>query len=179
MFRFLPDYQFHRVTDIPPECLKALGVRAVLLDVDNTLAISGSQIPLDGLTRWLGALREVGIASAVFSNSGYSRVRPFAERIGVPYTARACKPLRFRYRRAARALGCAPGKVAIIGDQLFTDIWGGNRAGMVSILVAPILPESSPAFRLKRAVERRLLGRRLDIECRSQSEILKYRGNQD
>ena len=153
MALFRPARRFDRVTDITADDLRALGVRGLLLDADNTLATHHSQTPLEGVPAWLDAMREAGIALCMVSNAREERCRPFAATLGLRYTALALKPLPFGYRRAARAMGLKRRQVAAVGDQLFTDMMAAHLAGVVPLLVEPILPETGWSFRLRRRLE--------------------------
>ena len=129
-----PGYRFARVAQISPEALRRAGIRGILLDVDNTLSPHNAPDPLPDAVQWLHALADAGISAVIVSNNREPRVAPFADRLGLPRTA-----------------------LAVVGDQLFTDVLGGNLAGMTTLLVDPIQPEHGWFFRLKRALERPLL----------------------
>ena len=94
----------------------------------------------------------------IVSNNTEERVRPFAEILGLPYVADGKKPGTDGMRRAAEQLGgLRPEETAVIGDQIFTDVWGGNRFGALTIMVAPLGPETVPFIKLKRVVEKLVL----------------------
>lgn len=142
-----------RVTGITPELLKRLGVKALLLDADNTLTTHNNPRPAPEVMGWLERMRKSGIKLVMVSNNYERRVRPFAAKLGLTYTANACKPLPWGFARAAKQLGLVPRRTAVVGDQIFTDILGGNLFGAVTILVEPMQPETSVLFRLKRRLE--------------------------
>ena len=150
---------YRRVTDITADDLRALGVRGLILDADNTLATHHNQTPAEGVLDWLAAMRAAGIALRMVSNARDARCKPFAEKLGLEYTALACKPLPFGNRRAVRAMGLSRKEVAAVGDQLFTDMLGAHWAGVVPLLVEPIEPERGWTFRLRRRLEAPLLRR--------------------
>ena len=93
----------------------------------------------------------------IVSNNSERRVKPFADLLGLDYVARGCKPLTIGMTRACKKFGLAPQQVAIVGDQLFTDILGGKWKGMRSILTEPLHLEDGPFFRFKRGLEKRLM----------------------
>ena len=94
----------------------------------------------------------------IVSNNTEERVRPFAEILGLPYVADGKKPGTDGMRRAAEKLGgLRPEETAVIGDQIFTDVWGGNRFGALTIMVAPLGPEIVPFIKLKRVAEKLVL----------------------
>lgn len=154
---FKPDFRFTSVLDITPDFLRQNGIAALLLDIDNTLSHHFSQTPIDGLDGWLGTMSAAGIKTVLFSNARESRVAPFAERIGVGHITKAMKPLPFGMLRARRLLGVKLKNTAIVGDQLFTDMLGGNISGAKTILVTPMHEESGRFFKLKRRLERMIL----------------------
>lgn len=154
---FKPDFRFHSVLDITPEFLRENSITALLLDIDNTLSHHFSQTPVHGLDRWLDEMSAAGIKTVLFSNARESRVAPFAEKIGTGHITKAMKPLPFGFLRARRALGIRLKNIAMVGDQIFTDMLGGNISGAKTILVTPMHEESGRFFRLKRRLERMIL----------------------
>ncbi|MBR4073359.1 MAG: YqeG family HAD IIIA-type phosphatase [Clostridia bacterium] len=150
---FRPDIKLPRVTDITVGMLKKRNIKALILDVDNTLSTHHGQVLTDGLTEWLQCMRDNGIAMTVLSNSNSKRLTPFAEKIGLDFISLGLKPLPFGYLRALKRLGTKKSETAIVGDQIFTDTLGGNLVGLNTILLTPIKPETSLRFRTKRKVE--------------------------
>lgn len=140
--------------------LAQLGIRGVLLDVDNTLTRWRSLEIAPEVEAWIQQLQQAGMRACVLSNSASThRVQTVADRLGLPWITRAVKPLPHNYRRAMQMLETTPETTAIIGDQLLTDILGGNRLGMYTILVEPIdLREAWTTSLLQRPFER-MVGR--------------------
>ncbi len=158
MALFYPTLYRRRITDLTSADLRTLGVSGLLLDVDNTLTTHDCPELEPAVTAWLAAMQAAGFHMTVVSNNSPQRVAPFAGRIGLPFQAKAAKPLPGGYRAAARALGLLPQQCAVIGDQIFTDILGANLAGMPSVLLEPIQPETQQKFIVfKRRLERLLL----------------------
>ena len=152
-----PDDSFHRVTDIGAGYLREKGIAYLALDVDNTLAISEHPAPADGVEDWLRSLAENGIQAVILSNNRPERVKPFAKRLGLPYVANGMKPLGRGFERCRRLFGCQKSEMALVGDQLLTDIWGARWYGVRAILVEPIELEDVWYFRCKRIIERILM----------------------
>jgi HAD superfamily phosphatase (TIGR01668 family) len=150
---FYPTAAVRRVTDITVELLKGIGVRALALDVDNTLTTHNNPIPDVKVMAWLAKMREAEISMIILSNNSKDRVLPFARQLRLDFVARGAKPLPFGYARTAKELGIPKGELAVVGDQIFTDVLGGNLYGAKSILVEPMYPEEGPLFRLKRRWE--------------------------
>jgi len=153
---FTPTAIKPRAGDVTPELLRRLGVRAVLLDVDNTIATYTSHEPAPGAVQWAKGLVEAGFRVVIVSNNFKKRVAPFAQRFGLDYICFAIKPLPFGYLKAAGLLKLRCRDCAIIGDQIFTDVVGANLCGMRSVLLEPIEPEAGFSFRVRRYFERGL-----------------------
>ena len=150
-----------RITDVTVEDLHRLGVRGILLDIDNTLTTHDNPVLDERVAAWIDTMRQAGFSLTVVSNNRNERVRPFAQAIGLAYQARAAKPLPHGYRAAAKTMGLPVCQCVAVGDQIFTDILGANLAGMKSILLEPIEPEIEQKFIVfKRRFERVLLGTR-------------------
>lgn len=158
-----PDRLAPSVHEVDYEALRARGIRAVLFDLENTLCPWRAG-ELDPAT-WalLEGLQGRGLRLAVLTNaalpSDHPLLRALHER-GIPVLAKARKPLRRGFRRALGELGVPPSQAAVVGDQLLTDVLGGRRAGLLTVLVDPLTPRESLPTRFNRTVER-LLGRRL------------------
>lgn len=148
-----------RVSDIRPALLQKHNIRALILDADNTLSTHNNPKPADYVLEWLESMRDMGIALVIVSNNSRKRIHPFADSLRLPYTARALKPLPFGFRRTAAKLKLSPKNIAVVGDQIFTDILGGNLFGAPTILVEPIQMEDEAFFRLKRRLEAGVLRR--------------------
>lgn len=150
----LPTVSAKGLLDITPALLRELGVKAILLDVDNTLSHHGSQEPFDGSVAWTRRMRQEGFQLIIVSNNTRERITPFAERFGLPFIWRACKPLPIGYWKAARKLGVRFRESVIVGDQVFTDVVGANLLGMRSVLLEPAEEEHGWSFRVRRHFEK-------------------------
>ncbi len=156
MALFRPTCLHDRVTDLSPELLEEMGVRALLLDVDNTIASYTSHQPIPGAVEWAKKMIEAGFRVIIVSNNYKKRVGPFAARFGLDFISFAVKPLPFGYLRARSRLGVECSQCAIVGDQIFTDVIGANLCGMKSVLLTPIEPENGFTFKVRRFFERGL-----------------------
>jgi HAD superfamily phosphatase (TIGR01668 family) len=159
----LPDERVDHVSDLTPEFLEARDLRGLVLDIDNTLVPYGVRDDVPGLQEWVESLREAGIPARLVSNAMPDRVRFWAERLGLPgvgmLRGSAAKPFPMGFRRAFRAMGLGAHHVAVVGDQLFTDVLGGNLAGGYTILVTPLSTNALPHTQLTRRLERFVLER--------------------
>ena len=154
-----PDYIFKSVDRISPQFLHERGIRALVLDVDNTLTAHDSQELAPGVADWIERMRDAGIALRISSNNTAARVRPFAEKLGLPFVSFSLKPAPRGLRIARRALGVEKREMALVGDQVFTDAVGANFYGIPVLLCKPMYRDIKPSIRLKRVLERPLLAR--------------------
>lgn len=132
-----PEYIFRRIESISPEFLAQHGIRALVLDVDNTLTADNSQVLEPSVQAWLDQMRAAGIKMTIVSNNTAKRVRPFAERIGLAWVPLACKPFTLGLRVARRRLGVAKNEIAMVGDQIFADRMAAGLYGCPCLFVLP------------------------------------------
>lgn len=137
-FSFLPRHIFTELTDITPEILQSFGVNALLMDFDNTIVPYTSNDPGDPVLAWFQAMRESGIFLGVVSNSKKNRVLVFCAAHDIPCVTHSRKPFQKGIGQAVRTYGLDRSRTALVGDQIFTDVLGGNCGGLVSILIKPI-----------------------------------------
>ena len=154
---FTPNLYLHRITDVTPELLRLNRIRGLILDVDNTLTHHGSQEVTQKVLDWLQTMREHGIQMMIASNNSERRIRPFAQKLGLDYLSMSCKPMTFAFTRACRKFGLETRETALIGDQIYTDILGGNLKGLFTILVEPFEMEDGFLLRCKRRMEQKHL----------------------
>jgi HAD superfamily phosphatase (TIGR01668 family) len=136
------------------------GYRNILIDVDNTIIPWNADIISVKLRDWLGKCRNMGFTICLFSNNKSSRVNRLAEELKVSAVPRGGKPLKTAFRRALRHINGSPQNTIMIGDQIFTDIWGGNLMGLYTILVNPISTSEFWGTKFSRFLEKKLAGRR-------------------
>lgn len=141
------------VLGISEDFLKQNGIDALILDLDNTLSLHGSPAAEEGIPEWLDNMRALGVKMVVVSNNTNHRVAPLARKLGLPFIANGAKPLTIGITRALRFLGVPRERTAVVGDQIFTDVMGGNLARTRTILVEPFHAEKNLFFRIKRAAE--------------------------
>jgi len=155
----MPKERVARISEITPDWLAARGLRGVIADLDNTLVPYGAAPPPPAeLAEWKRALDRAGVPLAIVSNAKPGRTRQWAEALGVPGWGLAGKPVPLSLRLTIKKMGLSPAEVAIVGDQLFTDVLGANLAGGYSVLVEPIEPKKGlPHTRWVRQLERRIL----------------------
>ncbi|MDK2881058.1 MAG: putative phosphatase [Clostridia bacterium] len=157
-----PKKMYKSIFDIPLSELYASGIRGIILDLDNTLTEWNNPRLSEETAEWLVQAARTGLKLCFVSNNSDYRVREVAERADVPFIARARKPRRRSFRRAMELMGTKPETTAVIGDQLFTDMLGGNRLGLFTILVTPISKEEFIGTRFMRFLEKLILKKRVD-----------------
>ncbi|MCY0875969.1 MAG: YqeG family HAD IIIA-type phosphatase [Firmicutes bacterium] len=155
--RFLPTDYVTSIYHIDLRHLWDSGVRGLVTDLDNTLVAWGALTAPEKLVAWLDHARELGFAVCILSNNHEERVARFAAQLGIPALARARKPRTGAYHKAMALIGTTPAQTAMIGDQLFTDVWGGNRLGIRTILVTPVPGQQHGGTTMIRRVERVVL----------------------
>ena len=159
---FKPTYALKSVLEITPEALKKRDIKALVLDLDNTLTTHDNPAPAEGVLDWIDRMQSAGIKLLIVSNNTAERVTPFAQMLGLHFVPNGAKPLPKGFRQAITELGVGKEHVCAVGDQIFTDILGANMAGIRSIFVYPIEFEHSTFFKVKRAIEKPLLPKKYD-----------------
>ena len=128
------------------------GYRGILFDVDNTLVEHGEPVTIRAIELF-GRLKETGFKTCIISNNKEYRVKPLAEALESDYVYKAGKPSASGYIDGMRRMGTDAGTTLFVGDQIFTDILGANRAGIHSILVKPVARHEEIQIVLKRRLE--------------------------
>ena len=114
-------------------------------------------VPDEKSRQWLAELQKDGFKVYFVSNNKVKRVKKFAESVNIPYIGRALKPLKKHLIRACGAMDVLPSETVLVGDQLFTDMWGGNRLKMRTVLVKPISEAEDSFVKFKRNFEKWVL----------------------
>ncbi len=154
---FIPDAYYESIYDIDLEALKRQGLSGLIVDLDNTLAAWRFGEPTPELAAWMDEVKAKGFRPYIVSNDLGPRVDLFTRFLGIPGRAKAGKPRHEAFRAAAESLGLPPAKVAVVGDQVFTDIFGAKPVGCYTILIVPISRREFFGTRLVRRVERAFL----------------------
>jgi len=157
--KFFPNQIVDKVQDINLNELSNKGVKGLILDIDNTLVPSFMKEANNDALEWIEKLKSSGFRLCIVSNATKRRVDKFNEKLGLEAIYRASKPISRSFRKALKLLNFRACETATVGDQIFTDVYGGNRLGMYTILVKPINRKESLFIRLKRFPERYILNR--------------------
>lgn len=135
------------VLGITPQMVRDYGIKGLVLDVDETIIPIGKMQLDPAVKAWAEEIQSVVPLSLVSNNVGYERIRKIALGMAhgadVPFTASAGKPSRRKLRKAAAAMDLPLEQIAMVGDRLFTDVLAGNRLGLFTILVQPMLEPNS------------------------------------
>lgn len=149
---FFPDHEAESAYEIDYGELYRRGYRGVIFDIDNTLVPHGAPADARAVSLFAG-LREMGYGTCALSNNKEPRVKSFCEAVGTQYIFKAGKPGRAGYERAMKRMKTSAENTVFVGDQLFTDVWGAKKAGIVTYLVKPIHPKEEIQIVLKRKLE--------------------------
>jgi len=152
--KLIPDYMFGHYYEVTPAFLTSIGVRALLIDIDNTLAPYEMPDPDDRIRAWFRELDENGISVALVSNNHAPRVERFNATLGLLAYPDSGKPKRRTLERAMAELGVTHAETAMLGDQLLTDCYAGKHIGLRALIVPPIKDKTTLFFRFKRLCER-------------------------
>ena len=152
--RFFPREHYNSVFEIDYETLYAKGFRGLIFDIDNTLAAFDIPDPPAEVVELINHLKQIGFGVCLLSNNNEQRVVAFNNPLELPAIHKAGKPKKRGILKAVSLLNLPKEQTAIIGDQLFTDIWGGNRCGVHTILVDPLATRDEWTVKLKRKPEK-------------------------
>jgi HAD superfamily phosphatase (TIGR01668 family) len=155
--KFLPSEHVKTVFDIDPVLLKEKGIKGIITDLDNTLVPWDVADATPEVIEWLDTMKEHGLKVTIISNNNEERVKIFSEPLNIPFLPSARKPLKRTFNMGARLMELKNNEIAVVGDQLLTDILGGNLAGFHTILVVPIVQTDALITRFNRKVERTIL----------------------
>lgn len=157
--KFYPDCIYKSVHDIESDFFEKTDIKYALLDIDNTLVPYTVPLPNESAKAFLNRLDTEGVSYCFLSNNKGERVRIFADALGARYVSNAKKPMLSGLKRAMEILGADAENTVLIGDQIFTDVYTGERAGIKTVLVEPIEDKETLFFKFKRAMERIVLKR--------------------
>ena len=159
-----PNVLLNRVEDISIELLQKNKIKALILDVDNTL-VDYSKILKKDVIKWANEMKGQGIKLYILSNTNdKKKVERISKELNIPYKYFASKPLKRGFKKIQKELKEKPEKIGVVGDQIFTDVLGGNRCKMFTILVEPINEKDIFITKWKRPIERRIKRKYMEIK---------------
>ncbi len=156
MDNFVPDIYQKSIYDINYKKLKKNGIKCLIFDLNNTIASFEEEYPTEKLREKMFDL-EKSFKVIIMSNSNKDRVRPFKERLNIDSAFSSKKPFKKKYKKILNTYNYKDTEIAVIGDFLLTDIYGGNRMGFTTILVNPISSEEPFNVRIARRFEKRII----------------------
>lgn len=154
---FLPNEHVKSILDIKPIELKEKGIKGIITDLDNTLVEWDRPNATPQLIKWFDEIRKQNILVTIVSNNNEERVKAFSDPLQIPFIFRARKPMMPAFHKALSKMGIKKEEAVVIGDQLLTDVLGGNRSGFHTILVVPVAQTDGFFTKFNRFAERRLL----------------------
>ncbi len=152
--KFYPDILAQSIFDLDLKGIRNKGIDALIVDLDNTMIPRDQGNATQILREWVEQAKETGIKICIISNNLHKRGKIIAESLNLPIIANAGKPLSWSFRKGMQILESEPGNTAVIGDQIFTDVLGGNMAKMTTILVEPLSPKDLLHTKMLRKLER-------------------------
>lgn len=139
----IPKYRFKCITDITAEDLQKMGAKAVGLDIDNTIAPDGTFKYIEGIREWVSYIQAAGFPITLISNGTLIRVVPVSKYLGgLPFVHLSLKPHPRSLKKAARRMGVEINELAMLGDQIFSDIKAANRCGAIPVRIDPMPAKS-------------------------------------
>lgn len=155
---FYPKSYFDKIVDIEVEFFIEKNIKAVLLDIDNTILDKRHNM-VQGLESWVKTLKDNNIKICILSNTNKKKkAQNLSKKLEVPFIYFAKKPLKFGFKKAKKILEISNNKeIAVIGDQVLTDVFGANRCKMYSILVKPLKKEDIFVTKINRLIEKQIL----------------------
>ena len=154
-----PDYIFPTYADITPDFLLSLGIKALVIDVDNTLAPYEQELPTEKTIAWFDALKKSGIKATLISNNNSERIDKFNSLLSLPAFSNSKKPSTKSILKAIEQMEVTVNDTAGLGDQLLTDTLAVHRLDMISLIVPPIKDKKNLFFRSKRLLEKPFISR--------------------
>lgn len=152
-----PTYIYDKVENIPYSLIEELGIKMIILDMDNTL-IDNKHTYSKDLKKWAKDMKSNGVKLYILSNSPFGKVvQKIAKELGMKYLYNANKPSTKGFKKIEADTKVNKENILMVGDQLFTDVWGGNRYGIKTILVKPIKTSETIITKVKRPFEKIVL----------------------
>lgn len=156
---FSPNLYYSSYLDIELSLLKKKGFTNLFFDIDNTLVAHDQELPDATVVHYLEQLQLDGFKVYLISNNNESRVKRFAKILNVPHFWFSMKPLKRTYRKIIKEYNLNPKTIAVIGDQLLTDVLGANRMGLFVIYTQPLVKNDISFTKINRLFEKVIIKR--------------------
>ncbi|MGW9856580.1 putative phosphatase [Staphylococcus hominis] len=154
---FMPNDYVQTVFEIDIEKLASLGFKGIITDLDNTLVGWDVKTPTKEIQKWFKKANDLGLTITIVSNNNEKRVSGFSKDLDVDFIFKARKPMGRAFKKAINHMNIKPEETIVIGDQMLTDVLGGNNNGLYTIMVVPVKKTDGFLTKLNRIIERRLL----------------------
>lgn len=154
---FKPDMYVKDIYSIDYKKLKSYGIKCLLFDLDNTLVPYYKNKPSRKVKDFIEKVKDMGFKVIIFSNSNKKRLTPFKNVLEVDCSASSRKPFQTKFKKVLSEYKYSQSEVAMIGDQIPTDVYGGNRMGIFTVLVKPMTKKEAFVTRFNRMAERRII----------------------
>lgn len=154
---FMPNDYVQSVFQIDIEKLANSGFKGIITDLDNTLVGWDVKTPTKEIQEWFKKANDLGLTITIASNNNEKRVSGFSKDLDVDFIFKARKPMGRAFKKAIQHMNIKPEETVVIGDQMLTDVLGGNNNGLYTIMVVPVKKTDGFLTRLNRIIERRLL----------------------
>lgn len=154
---FMPNDYVQSVFQIDIEKLANSGFKGIITDLDNTLVGWDVKTPTKEIQEWFKKANDLGLTITIVSNNSEKRVSGFSKDLDVDFIFKARKPMGRAFKKAIQHMNIKPEETIVIGDQMLTDVLGGNNNGLYTIMVVPVKKTDGFLTRLNRIIERRLL----------------------
>ncbi|MDK7301380.1 MULTISPECIES: YqeG family HAD IIIA-type phosphatase [Staphylococcus] len=154
---FMPNDYVQSVFQIEIEKLANSGFKGIITDLDNTLVGWDVKTPTKEIQEWFKKANDLGLTITIVSNNNEKRVSGFSKDLDVDFIFKARKPMGRAFKKAIQHMNIKPEETIVIGDQMLTDVLGGNNNGLYTIMVVPVKKTDGFLTRLNRIIERRLL----------------------
>lgn len=154
---YKPDMYIKDIYAIDYKKLKSFGIKCILFDLDNTLVPYYRVKPTRKLKDFIENVKDMGFKVILFSNATKKRLTPFKNTLEVDCSASSRKPSEKKFKKVLKEYKFEQSEVAIIGDQIVADIFGGNRMGIFTVLVNPISKKEPIWTKFNRFRENRII----------------------
>lgn len=158
--KFKPDQYYQDIFAIDLDSLKRKGIKGLICDIDNTIISWSEDLIVKEVVDWFAYIKRQGFLICLVSNGKNKRVKYFSKELSLPAVGQAIKPAKRAFKQAQKMLMLNKGEIAVIGDQIFTDVYGGNRMGYCTILVDPMSEKELFTTRFMRKIEKLVYKRR-------------------
>lgn len=155
--RLYPTQAIDSIFDLPIEDLKAQGIKGIIFDIDNTLVPYDVAEPTEEIIQFFDRIQRLDMGITLVSNNTENRVIKFNEKLKVLALHKAQKPFTKSFKKALEMMHCTKEEAIIVGDQIFTDVYGGNCIGIPTYLVSPISDKDEWQTKIKRGLERQVI----------------------